>query len=54
VIPYIAPPSLSLGPYTLSAFGILVMIAVVVGFEVAVARAPSAGIDRATAASVLF
>ncbi|MCP3983080.1 MAG: hypothetical protein GY723_01750 [bacterium] len=53
MIPYIEEPHLVLGPISLSGFGMLVCLAVVVGFKLVVHRAPRLGIDPEVAASVL-
>jgi len=53
VIPYLAHPTLDLGFYTLKAFPVLVLSAIVVQFEVTVRRAPRVGISRDTATSLI-
>jgi len=50
VIPYIPHPSLSIGAFTIYAFGVLVCLAIVVGFEIIVRRAATVGLDRTEAA----
>lgn len=54
MIPYVAQPALRLGSYTIYAFGVLVCLAVVVGFEMVVRRAPRAGLDPTEAARLLL
>lgn len=53
MIPYIPPPILSLGPFSIAAFSLLALAAVIVGFEIVVRRAPRLGFTRAEAASVV-
>ena len=50
MFPYIEQPALTIGSHTIYAFGILVGIGVVVGFEIIVRRAPKAGLDGREAA----
>ncbi|MGZ3420958.1 MAG: prolipoprotein diacylglyceryl transferase [Polyangiales bacterium] len=45
MIPYIAQPSLAVGPLTLHAFGLLVAIAVMLGSEIAKRRARTQGLS---------
>jgi phosphatidylglycerol:prolipoprotein diacylglycerol transferase len=54
VLPYIEEPILELGPVTLTSFGLLVLAAVVVGYEIAMRRAPRVGLDPAHASHILF
>jgi phosphatidylglycerol:prolipoprotein diacylglycerol transferase len=53
VIPYVEEPTLGLGPLTLTAFGLLVCLAVWVGVEVVVRRAPRFGLDPDAARSLV-
>lgn len=48
--PYLEPPELKLGPFTLHAFGFLVFIAVLVGRLMMNRRSRQQGLDRSTAA----
>ena len=52
MLPYVEHPTLEIGSYTLGAFGVLVIAAVVVEFQIVVRRAPKHGIDLATAGSL--
>jgi phosphatidylglycerol:prolipoprotein diacylglycerol transferase len=54
MIPFIEEPSLELGPISLRSFDVLVCIAVLVGFEIVVRRAPRFGIESARASSLLI
>jgi phosphatidylglycerol:prolipoprotein diacylglycerol transferase len=45
MIPYIAQPSIPIGPLTIHAFGVLVALAVIVGSEMAKRRAVSQGLS---------
>ncbi len=53
MIPYIAPPSLELGPVSIPAFTLLALTAVVVGFEIVVRRAPRIGLEANEVASLV-
>jgi phosphatidylglycerol:prolipoprotein diacylglycerol transferase len=53
LIPYVEEPTLTLGPLTLTAFGLLVCLAVWVGVEVVVRRAPRFGLEPDTARSLV-
>jgi len=53
VIPYLEQPSVQVGDYTLHAFQVMVCIAVVVGYEIVVRRAPKLGLDPDTTASLV-
>lgn len=53
VFPYIEQPSFAWGPFTIDGFKVLVLAAVVVGFEVTVRRAPRFGLDREEASSLV-
>lgn len=46
MIPYFEQPSLTLGPFTIYAFGVLVVIAILVGWRLAVWRARKLGLDK--------
>ncbi len=52
MFPYVEQPSWSFGPFTVDGFKILVLTAVVVGFEIVVRRAARRGLDREAAATV--
>jgi phosphatidylglycerol:prolipoprotein diacylglycerol transferase len=55
VIPHFEQPSISLGPLTIHAFGVLVAVAVLVGMAVARRRAAATGLDaRVTERLVLW
>lgn len=54
MLPYIEEPVLELGPVTLTAFGLLVLAAVWVGYEVAMRRAPRVGLDPEHTNHILF
>ena len=45
MLPYFEQPYVELGPMPIHAFGVLVLLAVVIGIESAARRAPSSGID---------
>ena len=53
MFPYIPHPTLDLGFYTVEAFSVLVVVAVIVQFQITLRRAPSAGIARETASSLV-
>jgi len=53
LFPYVPQPTLDLGFYEIQAFSVLVVIAVVVQFQIVIRRAPSRGIDRGTASSLV-
>lgn len=53
MLPYVPQPTLDLGFYRLEAFSVLVVVAVVVQFQIVFRRAPSRGIERAAASSLL-
>ncbi len=53
MFPYFEQPSISLGSYTLYAFQVTVCLAVIVGYEVFVRRAPRIGLDPESSASWL-
>jgi len=53
VLPYLEPPVLDLGFYRLEAFPVLVGAAIIAEFQIVMRRAPSVGIDRKTASSLL-
>jgi phosphatidylglycerol:prolipoprotein diacylglycerol transferase len=53
MLPYIAIPPLELGPVTIEAFSVLVCIAVIVGFEIVVRRAPHFGLSSDAASSLV-
>jgi phosphatidylglycerol:prolipoprotein diacylglycerol transferase len=53
VFPYVQEPMLTLGPVAISAYAVLVCIAVVVGMEIVVRRAPRYGITRGSASSLV-
>lgn len=53
VFPYVEQPSYTLGPIQIDAFKVLVLAAVITGFEIVVRRAPRFGLDREEAASVV-
>ena len=53
MFPYVEQPSFALGPFSIDAFKVLVLMAVVVGFETVVRRAPRFGIDRELASSLI-
>ena len=53
MIPYFPHPTLDLGFYTLEAFRVLVLIAIVVQFELTARRAPRFDIPRDTASSLV-
>jgi phosphatidylglycerol:prolipoprotein diacylglycerol transferase len=52
VIPYLEPPILRVGAVEVPAFWILLVAAVLLGFELVVRRAESVGLDRALAAQL--
>jgi phosphatidylglycerol:prolipoprotein diacylglycerol transferase len=54
MIPFIEEPSLELGPISLRSFDVLVCIAVLVGFEIVVRRAPRFGIESVRASSLMI
>ncbi len=47
MIPYIEHPSLTIGSYTFYAFGILICVAILVGYEIVVRRGPAMGLQLA-------
>lgn len=53
MVPYVPEPVLTLGPVSISAYAILVCIAIVVGMELVVRRAPRCGITRESASSLV-
>jgi phosphatidylglycerol:prolipoprotein diacylglycerol transferase len=53
VIPYVSEPTFSLGPITITAFGVLVCLAVMVGMEVVIRRAPRVGLSAELASSLV-
>jgi phosphatidylglycerol:prolipoprotein diacylglycerol transferase len=53
LLPYIEHPSLALGSYQLEAFPVLVGAAVIAEFQIVMRRAPSRGIDRSTASTLV-
>lgn len=53
MFPYIPHPTLDLGFYRLEAFTVLALLAIVVEFQIVIRRAPSVGIDRYTASTLL-
>jgi len=53
MFPYVEQPSLTLGTYTLYFFQLAVSLAVIVGYEVVVRRAPRFGFDAEEVAGVL-
>ena len=52
MFPYVEQPSFTWGPITIDAFRVLVLCAVITGFEICIRRAPRYGIDRDTASSL--
>ena len=53
MLPYIEIPTLELGPVELDAFSFLVCLAVIVGYELVVRRAPAFGFDTDDAGSII-
>jgi len=53
MIPYVEQPSLTVGTYTLYFFQVAVCVAVIVGYEIVVRRAPRLGLDAEGTASVV-
>jgi phosphatidylglycerol:prolipoprotein diacylglycerol transferase len=53
LFPYVEEPVLTLGPVAISAYAVLVCIAIVVGMELVVRRAPRCGITRESASSLV-
>ncbi|NNL67612.1 MAG: prolipoprotein diacylglyceryl transferase [Myxococcales bacterium] len=53
MFPYVEQPSLSLGTYTLYFFQVMVCLAVIVGYEIVVRRAPRLGLDGEETASLV-
>jgi phosphatidylglycerol---prolipoprotein diacylglyceryl transferase len=53
MIPYVEQPSLAIGPFTLHAFGLLAVAAILVGIAIVVSRAPRSGLDRDAAREVV-
>lgn len=53
MFPYIPQPTLDLGFYEIEAFSVLVVLAVVVQFQIVLRKAPSRGIDRGAASSLV-
>jgi phosphatidylglycerol:prolipoprotein diacylglycerol transferase len=53
VIPYVSEPTFSLGPITITGFGVLVCLAVMVGMEVVIRRAPRVGLSAELASSLV-
>jgi len=53
MFPYVEQPSLSLGGYTLYFFQVAVCVAVIVGYEIVVRRAPRLGLDADEVAGML-
>ena len=53
MFPYVEQPSLSLGTYTLYFFQVAVCVAVIVGYEIVVRRAPRMGLDADQTASIV-
>jgi len=54
VIPYIEHPTVEIGGYTLTAFRVLVLAAVLVEYGIVVRRAPRVGLPRETAGSLIL
>ncbi len=53
MLPYVSEPTFSLGPITITAFGVLVCLAVIVGMEVVIRRAPRVGVSAELASSLV-
>lgn len=53
MIPYVEQPAFEIGGYTIHAFGLLAVAAILVGIAIVVARAPRSGLDRDTARDVV-
>ena len=53
MIPYLEAPSFEIGGFTLTAFRLLVLLAIAIQFEVTVRRAPRFGIEGDTAISLV-
>ncbi|MCZ6783086.1 MAG: prolipoprotein diacylglyceryl transferase [Proteobacteria bacterium] len=53
MVPYVDIPPLELGPISIELFSVLVCVAVIVGFELVVRRAPHFGLDRDETATLV-
>ena len=53
MFPYVPHPTLDLGFYTITAFRVLVLTAIVVEYQIVVRRAPTHGIDAGVASSLI-